>query len=90
MAIKEVDYFALPENTTVVKKGTPIFPRLDIEAEVEYIKAKMTKNENKKGRKAMQEAIEAQAEFDPEKTELKSTKKRSSLINLIKLNNGWL
>lgn len=75
MAIKEVDYFALPENTTVVKKGTPIFPRLDIEAEVEYIKAKMTKNEKQKGRKAMQEAIEAQAEFDPEKTELKSTKK---------------
>ena len=79
MAIKEVDYFALPENTTVVKKGTPIFPRLDIEAEVEYIKAKMTKNEKQKGRKAMQEAIEAQAEFDPEKTELKSTKKRDQV-----------
>ena len=48
MAIKEVDYFALPENTTVVKKGTPIFPRLDIEAEVEYIKAKMTKMKTKR------------------------------------------
>ena len=39
----------------------------------------------------MQEAIEAQAEFDPEKGQnLSQRKKRSSLINLIKLNNGWL
>ena len=31
----------LPEETDVVKKGTPIFPRLDLEEEVAYIKEKM-------------------------------------------------
>ena len=36
---------------------------------------------SKRGRKAMQEAIEAQAEFDPEKTELKSTKKEIKFEN---------
>ncbi|MEY8662455.1 methionine--tRNA ligase [Ligilactobacillus faecis] len=73
MMIKNVSYFDLPEKTTVVKKGTPIFPRLDLEEEVAYIQSKMTKNEKQKGRKAMKEA--GQAEFDPEKTTLKTTKK---------------
>lgn len=31
----------IPENTKVVKKGEPIFPRLDVDKEVEYIKAQM-------------------------------------------------
>ncbi|WGN88732.1 methionine--tRNA ligase [Ligilactobacillus faecis] len=73
MMIKNVSYFELPEKTTVVKKGTPIFPRLDLEEEVAYIQSKMTKNEKQKGRKAMKEA--GQAEFDPEETTLKTTKK---------------
>ncbi|MCR1901480.1 methionine--tRNA ligase [Ligilactobacillus apodemi] len=75
MNIKDVSYFDLPENATVVKKGTPIFPRLDIDEEVEYIKSKMTKSDKRKGRKAMQTAAQAEAEFDPEKTTLKLTKK---------------
>jgi methionyl-tRNA synthetase len=32
---------AIPEGTEVVKKGEPIFPRLDLKEEVEYIKDKM-------------------------------------------------
>lgn len=75
MEIKDVTYFAMPENTTVVKKGTPIFPRLDMEEEVAYIKDKMTKNEKQKGRKAMKEATSDENDFDPEKTELNLTKK---------------
>ena len=31
----------IPENTKVVEKGTPIFPRLDIEVEVAYIREQM-------------------------------------------------
>ena len=30
-----------PEGVKVVAKGTPIFPRLDMEAEIDYIKANM-------------------------------------------------
>ena len=31
-----------PENVTVVAKGTPIFPRLDMEEEIAYIQSQMT------------------------------------------------
>lgn len=32
---------AIPEGTEIVKKGEPIFPRLDLQEEVDYIKEKM-------------------------------------------------
>ncbi|OVE48545.1 methionine--tRNA ligase [Bacillus badius] len=35
------EFGAIPEGTTVVKKGEPIFPRLEIEEEISYIKEKM-------------------------------------------------
>ena len=31
----------IPENTKVVEKGVPIFPRLDAEVEIEYIRDQM-------------------------------------------------
>ena len=58
-AIKGVSFFGLPQNSQVVKKGTPIFPRLDTAEEIEYIKSKMSKNEKVKGRKAMTDKINA-------------------------------
>ena len=72
MAIQGVSYFDLPAGTQVVAKGTPIFPRLDVEEEQEYIKSKMTKNEKAKGRKAMAE--KAKGNWDPENTTLVLTK----------------
>lgn len=72
MAIQGVSYFALPAGAQVVAKGTPIFPRLDVEEEQEYIKSKMTKNEKAKGRKAMAE--KAKENWDPENTTLVLTK----------------
>lgn len=72
MAIQGVSYFDLPAGAQVVAKGTPIFPRLDVEEEQEYIKSKMTKNEKAKGRKAMAE--EAKENWDPENTTLVLTK----------------
>ena len=72
MAIQGVSYFDLPAGTQVVAKGTPIFPRLDVEEEQEYIKSKMTKNEKAKGRKAMAE--KAKENWDPENTTLVLTK----------------
>lgn len=72
MAIQGVSYFDLPAGAQVVAKGTPIFPRLDVEEEQEYIKSKMTKNEKAKGRKAM--AKKAKENWDPENTTLVLTK----------------
>lgn len=72
MAIQGVLYFDLPASAQVVAKGTPIFPRLDVEEEQEYIKSKMTKNEKAKGRKAMAE--KAKENWDPENTTLVLTK----------------
>lgn len=69
VTLTEVDYFALPA-AQVVEKGTPIFPRLDVEEEVQFIKSQMTKNEKAKGRKAM-----AEQAWNPEETELNLTKK---------------
>ena len=54
-----------PEGVKVTAKGTPIFPRLDMEAEIEYIKANMggaaTATEEK--------------EWNPSEVELKNEKK---------------
>lgn len=72
MAIQGVSYFDLPAGAQVVAKGTPIFPRLDVEEEQEYIKSKMTKNEKAKGRKAMAE--KAKENWDSENTTLVLTK----------------
>ena len=72
MAIKGLSYFEMPQNATVVKKGTPIFPRLDKDEEIEYMQSMMTADEKAKGRKNM---AKSQAEFDPEKTTLNLTKK---------------
>lgn len=72
MAIQGVSYFDLPAGAQVVAKGTPIFPRLDVEEEQEYIKSKMTKNEKAKGRKAIAE--KAKENWDPENTTLVLTK----------------
>ncbi|MBB1079020.1 methionine--tRNA ligase [Limosilactobacillus sp. STM2_1] len=56
LTLKDLDFDDFPATAQVVAKGTPIFPRLDVKAEVEFIKSKMTANEKKKGRKAMAEA----------------------------------
>lgn len=72
MAIRGLSYFEMPQNATVVKKGIPIFPRLDKDEEIEYMKSMMTADEKAKGRKNM---AKSQVEFDPEKTTLNLTKK---------------
>lgn len=70
-AIKGLAYADLTVSQ-VIAKGQPIFPRLEVEKEVEYIKSKMTANEKVKGRKAM--AQKAAQGFDPTTTTLKLTK----------------
>lgn len=75
MNIEKVKFTEFPENVKVVAKATPIFPRLDVEKEVDYIKSKMTKNEKVKGRKAMAEAKQnGQTELNLTKKEIRFDK----------------
>ncbi|CEI80244.1 Methionine--tRNA ligase [Oceanobacillus oncorhynchi] len=66
LAWENVPFGNFPEGTTVVKKGQPIFPRLDVEEEVEYIRSQM-------GGTAAADEEEA---WDPNETELVSTKEK--------------
>ncbi|PAV28550.1 methionine--tRNA ligase [Virgibacillus profundi] len=59
-----VHFGGFPENAKVVEKGTPIFPRLDSEEEVAYIKDQMSGGSQ----------AEEEAEWDPTETELASVK----------------
>ncbi|WP_339230758.1 methionine--tRNA ligase [Oceanobacillus sp. FSL K6-2867] len=62
-----VHFGHFPGNTKVITKGTPIFPRLDIDEEVAYIRAQMAG-----GAPAVEE--ETAGDWDPAETELVSTK----------------
>lgn len=66
LAWENVPFGNFPEGTTVVKKGQPIFPRLDVEEEVEYIRSQM-------GGTA---PADEEAAWDPNETELVSTKEK--------------
>lgn len=52
----------LPAGKQVVAKGTPIFPRIDVKEEVDFIQGQMTKSEKTKGRAAMAAKAQAQQE----------------------------
>ena len=55
-----------PENVTVVAKGTPIFPRLDMDEEIAYIQSQMTA-----GKPQVKEWIPEEVELKSEKDEIK-------------------
>lgn len=55
-----------PENVTVVAKGTPIFPRLDMDEEIAYIQSQMTV-----GKPQEKEWIPEEVELKSEKDEIK-------------------
>ena len=60
--LENLELSGFPENVTVVSKGTPIFPRLDMDEEIAYIQSQM--NAGKPQEK----------EWNPEEVELKSEK----------------
>jgi methionyl-tRNA synthetase len=65
---------AIPEGTEIVKKGEPIFPRLDLQEEVNYIKEKMQGSKPVEEEKTEASAPEASDEItidDFMKVELK-------------------
>ncbi|EOS7788768.1 methionine--tRNA ligase [Enterococcus hirae] len=65
MNLQGLHFGEFPSGTKVVAKGTPIFPRLDMEEEISYIQAKMSE-----GTQTNEESVK----WDPEETELVSTK----------------
>lgn len=71
--LESLQFADVPAGVKAVAKGTPIFPRVDVDDEVDYIKQQMTKTDKAKGRAAMKEA--AEADFNPEETNLNLTKK---------------
>lgn len=77
LAIADLQLADLPAGAQVVAKGTPIFPRVDMDAEVEFLKGKMTKSDKQKGRKAMENAkheSEIEQGWNPAETNLNLTK----------------
>lgn len=64
--LENLDFASLPAGLTVVAKGTPIFPRLDMEEEIAYIKSQMG------GGSAISQ--EEEKEWNPADVELKNEK----------------
>lgn len=71
---KTAHFGAFPSEAVVVKKGKPIFPRLDIGDEVAYIKSQMNGAETVTSEA---ESSPAAAEWEPEATELNSAKAKT-------------
>ncbi|WEG73447.1 methionine--tRNA ligase [Vagococcus intermedius] len=69
MSITDIRFGEFPEDVKVISKGQPIFPRLDTEQEVAYIKEKMNETV----------AAETAEDFtwDPKETELVSVKDKA-------------
>ncbi|GAA5421959.1 methionine--tRNA ligase [Tetragenococcus halophilus] len=65
--LQELRFGEFPHDTKVVSKGSPIFPRLDAEAEVAYIQNKMAE-----GKQTNDESVK----WNPEETELASEKNK--------------
>ncbi|WJY26740.1 MULTISPECIES: methionine--tRNA ligase [Sporosarcina] len=53
------NFEAIPEGATVIGKGVPIFPRLDTEVEIQYIKDQMAVTAPKESEETPAEVIEA-------------------------------
>ena len=73
-SLENLSLAAFPAGVTVVAKGTPIFPRLDMEEEIAYIKEQMEGNKP---------AVEK--EWNPDEVNSNSTRKKSSLKTSIRL-----
>ncbi|MBS9338611.1 methionine--tRNA ligase [Fructobacillus sp. M2-14] len=67
--LNDLSMAALPAGGTVVKKGTPIFPRLDVEEEVAFIASLVSKDTKGKGRAAKEAKKNEAQKKDNEMTE---------------------
>src|SRR5699024_1066866 len=65
---EQLSFGQFPAGTLVVKKGTPIFPRLAAGDEVAYLKEQISPKETYE--------VEEEKDFDPEETQLVSEKEK--------------
>lgn len=65
LSLQDLRFGEFPSETQVIAKGRPIFPRLEVEAEVEYIQKEMS---------AGIQGTEETVKWNPEETELVSVK----------------
>ena len=63
----QIHFGEFPSGTKVVSKGTPIFPRLEMETEVTYIQKRMAEGVGD---------VKEEIKWDPEETELVSVKEK--------------
>jgi methionyl-tRNA synthetase len=66
ISMLNIHFGEFPTDTKVVEKGTPIFPRLEVEPEVAYIKEQMSGGK----------VEEVEVDWNPEETELVSVKEK--------------
>ncbi|MGO2696655.1 methionine--tRNA ligase [Bavariicoccus seileri] len=72
---KDLHFGKFPDEITVIKKGQPIFPRLDFDKEVEALKKEMKGDAPTKPDSSNDGSDEgAESDWDPETVELVSTK----------------
>ena len=64
--LENLELSGFPENVTVISKGTPIFPRLDMDEEIAYIQSQMNA-----GKPQEKEWIPEEVELKSEKDEIK-------------------
>ena len=65
--LENLELSGFPENVTVISKGTPIFPRLDMDEEIAYIQSQM--NAGKPQEKEWNPEVELKSEKDQIKFE---------------------
>ena len=66
LSMLDISFGDYPKDAKVISKGQPIFPRLDMEEEVAYIKEQMAQSATSK----------EEEEWNPEETELVSSKEK--------------
>ncbi len=67
LSMVDIRFGDFPKGAKVISKGTPIFPRLDMEVEVAYIKEQMAQQTN---------STETEDTWNPEEVELISAKEK--------------
>lgn len=67
---ENLSFGQIPEKTIVIKKGTPIFPRLDFEEEVLYLKEQIDKTAPEKKEEVVEQV------WSPSETKLASEKEK--------------
>ncbi|MDY4762113.1 methionine--tRNA ligase [Streptococcus thoraltensis] len=62
--LENLEFSGLPSGAQVIAKGTPIFPRLDMEVEINYIKDQMNTGKSTEDKEWIPEEVELKSQKD--------------------------